>query len=330
VPKKRGASPWAPLRFPALVAAGVLLYGVLGYLWVFGWSFIDALYMTVMTMTTVGYTEVRALDTAAKLFTVTLLVLGATVLILTLSIAASVLLEDPVRERIRRRRLRKRVEDLDNHYIVCGYGRVGRTVAEELRREGVEFLIVDRSEELEHELVSDEVLYLIGDATKKEDLIAAGFERARALITAVDDDAENIFITMVARSLAPKAWIVSRASEEASIDRLKTAGANRVYSPFVTAGREMATAAISPVVVDFLEVPADGQPSLRLEELQIEAGSPLDGRRLQDIRGTAQPLAIRHADGRVVVSPADDVTLEPGDVLVLLGDREALRPLEQL
>jgi voltage-gated potassium channel len=326
----KSQSPWAPLRFPAVIAAGVLAYGVLGYLWVFGWSLIDAIYMTVMTMTTVGYTEVRDLDTAAKMFTISLLLLGATVLILTLSIAASVLLEDPVRERIRRRRLSKRIEDLKNHYIVCGYGRVGRTVAEELQREGVDFLVVDRSEERANDLIEDEVLYLIGDGTKKEDLFAAGLDRARALITAVDDDAENIFITMVARSLAPDAWIVGRASEEESIERLKTAGANRVYSPFVTAGREMATAAISPVVVDFLEVPADGQPNLRLEELQIAAGSPLDGKRLEEIRGMAQPLAIRNSNGRVVVSPPDDVILQPGDVLVLLGDREALRPLEQI
>jgi voltage-gated potassium channel len=144
----------------------------------------------------------------------------------------------------------------------------------------------------------------------------------------VDDDAENIFITMTARAANPKLWIVARASQEESIERLRTAGANRVYSPFVTAGREMAVAAINPGVVDFLEVETDGPP-LRLEEVRVEVGSRHVGRKLGEVKGEAQALAVRQAGGDVLAPPDDDLVIGEGDVLVLLGERDTLRPLER-
>ena len=322
-------SPWTPLRLPGLIALAVLGYGISGYMLFFQWPFFDALYMTVITMTTVGYGEVREMDAAARLFTISLLLLGATVVVLTLSIAASLLMEDPLRERIRRRRMSKRIEDLKDHHIVCGYGRVGRTVAEALSAEGCPFLVVDRSEERARELIEDSYLYITGDATERSDLQHAGIERARALISAVDDDAENIFITMTARSLKPDLWIVARASQENTIDRLRTAGANRVYSPFVTAGREMATAAVNPGIIDFIELKMEGLPLLRVEELEVEPGSHLIGRALDEVKGEAHALAVRRRDGSVLAPPGPSVRLGEGDVLVLLGERDALRPIEQ-
>jgi voltage-gated potassium channel len=322
-------SPWASLRWPLFASIGVLGYGVAGYTFVLGWSFIDGLYMTLLTMTTVGFTEVRPLDTLGKVFTISLLIMGVTLLVLTLSIAASVLQQDPIRERMRRRRMRRRIGTLRDHVIVCGYGRVGRTVAETLAQEDRPFLIVDRSDTKERELMEDEVNYLIGDATSREDLADAGLAHARALISAVDDDAENIYITMVARALNPDLWIVARASEEGSRERLLTVGANRVYSPFVTAGREMATAAVNPNIVDFMEVTTTGAPALRLEELEIEPGSELTGKSLGEVRGRARPLAVRRSDGELVIPPRDDLVLGEGDLLVMIGEREALRPLER-
>ena len=320
---------WAALSIPVLVALGVVGYGIAGYMALFGWSFVDALYMTITTMTTVGYREVRPLATPERIFTISLLLLGVSVLLMTLSIAASVLIDDPIRERIRRRRMKKRIEGLEGHYIVCGYGRVGRTVAETLSAEGCSFVVVDRSEERASELRTDGHLYLTGDATQREDLLGVGVGRARALISAVDDDAENIFITMVARDLNPRLWIVTRASQENTIDRLRTAGANRVYSPFVTAGHEMATAAVNPGVVDFLEVRTEGLPALRLEELEVEAGSHLVGRRLAEVKRDAHALAVRRRDGTILAPPAEGLELAEGDILVLLGEREKLRPMEQ-
>ena len=322
-------SPWASLRWPLFASVGVLVYGVAGYSVVLGWSFIDGLYMTLLTMTTVGFTEVRPLDTAGKVFTISLLIMGVTLLVVTLSIAASLLQQDPIRERMRRRRMQRRVGALRNHFIVCGYGRVGRTVAETLAQEGRPFLIIDRSDTRERELIEDEVVYLIGDATDKDDLVDAGLADARALISAIDDDAENIYITIVARALNPGLWIVARASEDGSRERLLTVGANRVYSPFVTTGREMATAAVHPNIVDFMEVTTTGASSLRLEELELEPGSELVGRSLGDVRGSARPLAVRRTNGEFLIPAPDDLVLEEGDLLVMLGEREALRPLER-
>ena len=224
--------------------------------------------------------------------------------------------------------MQRRVEHLRDHIIVCGFGRVGRSVVEELQRDEVPFVVVDKSEDRGHELLDDGATYVIGDASRREDLEIAGIHRARALISVVDDDAENIFITMVARAVRPDLWIVARAQQEESIDRLQTAGASRVFSPFVTAGREMAYSAINPRVIDFFEVETP-VAAFRIEELRVDGGSSLVGRRLGDVRRGVRALAVARADGEVVAPPDDDVRLAEGDLLVMLGDREELRPLEQ-
>ena len=320
-----------PWRFRPLLLAvvGVIAFGTGGYMLLEGWPFIDALYMTMLTLTAVGFTEVHPLDTQGKLFTIVLIVLGVTVVVLALSLIAAAIAEGGLGERGRRRRMSKRISHMKNHAIVCGFGRVGRTVVEELERDGVPYLVIDKNEERERELLDDATAYFIGDATKREDLEGAGIHRARALISAVDDDAENIFITMVARSVSPTVWIVARAEQEESIERLHTAGASRVFSPFVSAGREMAYAAIKQRVVDFIEVEAGSAPPLLLEELRIDAGSDLVGKVLGEVRGRATALAVRHSDGSVDAPPDDSATLQEGDALVLLGERDELRPLDQ-
>ncbi len=321
-------NPWHFGRL-LLMVAGIVSFGTAGYMLLEGWPFIDSLYMTVLTLTAVGFTEVHPLDTSGKVFTIALIVLGVTVVVLALSLVARAIAEGGLGERGRRRRMVKRISQMTGHAIVCGFGRVGRTVVEELERDGVPYVVIDKNEGREHELLDAVSAYFIGDATKREDLEAAGIHRARALISAVDDDAENIFITMVARAVSPTVWIVARAQQEESIERLQTAGASRVFSPFVTAGREMAYAAIKQRVVDFIEVEADHAAPLRLEELRIDTGSDLVGKVLGDVRGRATALAIRHADGRVEAPPDDSVMLQEGDALVLLGERDDLRPLEQ-
>ena len=324
----RDDNPWHFRRLLLLVA-GVIAFGTLGYVVLFGWPFVDALYMTMLTLTAVGFTEVHPLDTAGKLFTISLIVLGVTVVVVALSTVARAIEEGGLGERGRRRRMARRIAHMTGHAIVCGFGRVGRTVVEELERDGVPYVVIDKNEGREHELLDAVSAYFIGDATRREDLEAAGIHRARALISAVDDDAENIFITMVARSVSPTVWIVARAEQEESIERLQTAGASRVFSPFVTAGREMAYAAVKQRVVDFIEVEAENAAPLRLEELRIDSGSELVGKVLGEVRGNATALAIRRSDGSVEAPPSDAVTLEEGDALVLLGEPDELRSLEQ-
>ena len=321
-------SPWKPLRWPALLTVLVLAYGVAGYMLIEDWSFVDALYMTLLALTTVGFKEVHPLDTSGRLFTISVLILGVSLVLLTLSLAARAVAEGGLGSS-RRRRMQKRIEALENHFIVCAYGRVGRAIAREFEAEGVPYVVIDRDEEKEEELIQDGALYILGDATEEALLKSAGLERARGLVSAVDSDAENIFITLVARSLNPDIYIVARASEANAAERLYRAGANRVVSPFITSGRHMAHVALRPRVVDFIELASHQTPSMRLEELQVEKGSNLVGKTLADVRGATTPLAVQRADGRVIPNPAEDLELQEGDLLVLLGAREALRPLEE-
>jgi voltage-gated potassium channel len=240
----RAPSPWLPLRWPLLSTAAVFSYGVLGYAVWLGWSFIDAIYMTVLTMTTVGFREVRTLDSNGKLFTVSLLILGATALLITLSVGASVVLEGEIADRRRRRRMQARIDDIRDHVIVAGYGRVAKTVVEELTNANVDVVVIERDLHREHELIEDHVPYVLDDATEEEALTHAGLDRARAFVSAVDSDPENIFITLAVRSLNADVLIVARASDPATHGHLERAGANTVFSPYVTGGRQMAAAAL--------------------------------------------------------------------------------------
>jgi voltage-gated potassium channel len=274
-----------------------------------------------MVLTTVGLREVEPLDTSGKVLVISLMVMGVTLLLLTLAIAARSIAEGGLGERARRRRMQRRIDDIRDHYVICAYGRVGRTVARELEAEGVPFVVVDRDEELEDQMISDGVFYVIGDPAFEPVLRSAGIERAKGLICAVDDDADNVYIALAARSLNPDIFIVGRASAETSGDRLYRAGADRVISPYVSSGRHMALMALRPQVVDYLDV-GDREPTnLRLEELSIGPDSQLIGRALTDACGASLPLALRRADGQIVTNPEPTIRLQEGDLLVLLGER---------
>jgi voltage-gated potassium channel len=314
-------SPWRPLRLPALLLAAVLAVGVGGFMIGEGWSFVDAVYMTLMILTTVGLREVEPLDSSGKVLVITLMVMGVTLVLLTLSLAARSIAEGGLGERARRRRMQRRIDDISDHYIVCAYGRVGRTVAQELKADGVRFVVIDSDEDLEDRMLSDGILYVIGDPTSEPILRSAGVERAKGLICAVDDDADNVYIALAARSLNPDIFIVARAAAETSADRLYRAGADRVISPYVSSGRHMAMMALRPQVVDYLDVGEGGVTNLRLEELSVEPGSTLVGTALTDACGTSLPLALRRADGEIVTNPEPGIRLQEGDLLVLLGER---------
>jgi voltage-gated potassium channel len=217
--------------------------------------------------------------------------------------------------------MQRRIDDIRDHYIICAYGRVGKTVARELEAEGVPFVVLDRDEDLEEQMISDGVFYVIGDPTVEPVLRSAGIERAKGLICAVDDDADNVYIALAARSLNPDIFIVGRASAETSADRLYRAGADRVISPYVSSGRHMALAAVRPQVVDYLDVGDREATNLRLEELSVGSGSQLVGRQLTEACGKSLPLALRRADGQIVTNPEPTIRLQEGDLLVLLGER---------
>ena len=224
--------------------------------------------------------------------------------------------------------MQRRISGLQDHFIVCAYGRVGRAVVRELEAEGVPFVVIDSKESLEGLMRSDGVPCIIDDPSKEGVLRMAGIERARALICAVDSDAVNVYITLTARSIHPDLFIVARASDPDSPERLYRAGADRVISPYVSAGRHMALLGLRPRVVDYLDVVGLGEKKVRLEEVLIEAGSPFVGASVKSVCQEAIPLLIRRNVGHLIPNPDGREELEAGDLLVVVGELRTLRPVE--
>jgi voltage-gated potassium channel len=310
------------MRLAALLLLGALAYGVAGYMLLEGWSFLDALYMTVTTFTTVGFREIRPLDATGRIFTLTVIAIGVALVLITVALAAQWVIEGQWGERTRRRRMQRRIDALSGHYVICAYGRVGRAVAREFEAEGVPFVVIDPKEDLIERMGQDAVLYLIEDPSEEGVLLRAGVQRAKGLVCAVDSDATNVYITLMARSLNPDLFIVARASERGSDKRLLKAGADRVVSPFVSSGRHMALVALRPRAADVVEVESAGASSLRLEELRIEAGSPNAGMTIAQAMGATPVLAIRHPGGQITASPSPDLVLTAGDLVLMIGEED--------
>jgi voltage-gated potassium channel len=320
-------SPYRRLWLLLGLAVLVLVYGVAGYM-VLGQSLVDALFMTALALTTAGFTPTGDLSDAAKTFTVSIAIFGVTIFLLILALLTSAITEGRIGVRGRRRRMDKHIDSMKDHFIVTAYGHVGRTVARELIEEGVPFVVVERKEELEEVMERDGVPYIVGDPTSEEVLKRAGVERARGLMCAVDSDANNVYITLMARSLNPKLFIVGRSREPETEERLRRAGADRVVSPYVSSGEQMALLALRPRVVDYMEMFGRGDQKIRLDEIIVEAGSPLIGRALGEVCGQAVALLLLRQGGETVPNPPPEVRLVESDVILLLGEPQALRGIE--
>lgn len=297
----------------------VVAYGTLGYVLLEGWSFLDALYMTVTTMTTVGFREVRELDTGGRLFTLTVVLLGGGTALIGVSLMAAAIAEADLNGRTRRRRMARRIEELGDHFIVCAYGRVGRAAVRELRAAGVPFVVLDPREDLRDRMEREGIAFMIDDPSLEPVLRQARIETARGLICAVDSDATNVFITLAARSMKPDLFIVARASEPGSQERLERAGADRIVSPYASSGRHMVRMALDPGVLDPFSDEIARSAAIQVEERRVQGPSELVGRSVAEVG--APVLALRRTDGVIHASPAADTLLEDGDVvLVLIAD----------
>jgi voltage-gated potassium channel len=251
----------------ALLALGtILVVGVLGYMVFEGWSFNDSLYMTVITLTTVGYREVRPLDNSGQLWTMVLLISGVGTLFYAAVSSVELVVEGTIRGYFGRRRMEAAISKLNGHYILCGYGRVGRQVAAEFALDDVPFVIIEQEAETVEECVEEGYLVLLGEASD-DVLEQAGIRRARGLVTAVDSDADNVFVVLSARKLNPKLHIVARASSDESAAKLEIAGADRTLSPYAVGGRRLASLATQPLVVDFLDIVTRGEQLMRSGEI---------------------------------------------------------------
>ena len=319
-----------------LALAVITVVGVLGYMEFEGWSFSDALYMTVITLTTVGYKEVRTLDESGQLWTMLLLITGVGTLFYAAVTSVELVVEGTVRGYFGRRRVKGQIRKLSGHYILCGYGRVGRQVAREFTADEVPFVIVDQDPEVLEECMSAGYLALLGEAAADEILVEAGILEAGGLIAAVDSDADNVFVVLSARKLNPKLHIVARASSDETAAKLEIAGANRTLSPYAVGGRRLAALATQPLVVDFLDVVTRGEKGIefRLEEFFVPANSTIAERTIGELkigeRTGAIVLAIRTTEGNFDTTPSADDRLHAGDTLIVLGSREQIGRLERL
>jgi voltage-gated potassium channel len=314
------------LRWPLVAVATVLGLGIAGYMAIEGWTFFDALYMVITTVTTVGYGEIQPLSTAGRTFTMLLIVLGVGTMLYTLSTVVHYAVEGELTRRVGRRRMQGRIEQLRDHVVLCGYGRVGRQIAAEFRRERVAYVVVDVNESSLATASADGCLWVPGNAASDDVLLAAGVKRARGLITAVDSDVDNVYVTLSARGLNPSLYIVARASREDAEPKLRRAGADRVISPYKASGTEMARLALHPNVSGTMDVAAE----YRLEEITVQAGSAGASRTVGDVRGGSFIVGVRASDGSFRPQPAAEFVLRAGDVVMAIGTPRTLERLEEL
>ena len=321
----------------ALLALGfITVAGILGYMVFEGWSFTEALYMTVITLTTVGYKEVRTLDTTGQLLTMALLVTGVGTLFYAAVSSVELVVEGAIRGYFGRRRMEAAIGKLNGHQILCGYGRVGRQVAREFALDGVPFVVIEQDPQIVEESLAEGYLTLLGEASDDEVLEEAGIRRAKGLVAAVDSDADNVFVVLSARKINPELHIVARASSDESAAKLEMAGADRTLSPYAVGGRRLASLATQPLIVDFLDIVTRGEQGIefRLEEFDVPEDSSIADRTIGELRiGErigAMILATRNKEGTFDTTPSANDRLRAGDTIVVLGTREQVGRLERL
>jgi len=309
----------------------MVLLGTLGYMLIEGWTFIDALFMTMITMTTIGYGEVRTLTPMGRIYTIGLIVIGVLTASYAVMVVIEVLTSQDLLEQLRNRRRRRELEKISNHCIICGFGRLGRTLARELKTRGFPTIVIDLSETAIEQCLHLGVQALQGNAADEGALHQAGIERASALVAAANSDAENVFIVLTARGINPNLQIFTRCNSEGSIPKLERAGADTVISPYVTAGRRIAQMLVHPNVVSFLDgILEFGDHQMRIEELIIDQKSPLAGLTLQEARLKAAVLAVTHPDQTLLSHPNAETKLLPGAAIIVMGIDQELKRLAQL
>ncbi len=318
------------VRTWVLAVLAVSVIGTLGYVVLFGWTVYDSLYMTVITLTTVGFHEVHELNGFGdRLWTMILAVAGVGIIFGSIGIVAETILSEAASGRREERRMQEAVGSLHDHYIVCGYGRVGSTVIQDLVHTGQRVVVIDIEASSLERAAADGHLVVMGDATDDATLRAAGVERARGLIATVDSDANNVYMTLSARAMNPGLFIVARASAAGAEAKLAQAGANRVVSPYTMAGRRIAELATRPRVADFIDAAlSHGNLSFSLEEVEVVEDGPLLGVTVGELRRDGVViLAILQPDGAYEVNPPEDRALEAGQNLIASGSTEVLAAL---
>ena len=322
------------LRFLFAAILLVIATGTLGFHYIEGWTWFDGFYMVITTLTTIGYQEVHPLSHAGRIFNVIIILGGVSLVFLTIGALTQALLEFELQNFFGRRRMQRDIGRLSGHYIICGAGRVGRSVAHELARRPAPFVIIENSEAKVEKFASENWLVMIGDATSEQTLRDAQIERALGLVAATTTDATNLYIVLTARGLNPHLRIIARASEDKAEKHLLTAGADSVVSPYIFAGQRIAHSFLRPNVVSFLDTATTHLGmDLEIDEVPIATGSPFAGATVEKSRIRQDHgviiLAIKRANG-MRFNPSPEDRIEAGDFLIAMGEPQQLRQLEQM
>jgi len=321
------------LIFALVFITCVVIAGSAGYMLIEGWGCLDSLYMTVITIASVGYKEIHDLSANGRIFTIILIISGVGSVTYALTTIAKIVVEGEIQEVFGRKRLEKKIKELKGHYIVCGYGRMGRIICRELKEKDIKFVVIEKNPDTFES--GEETLVIKGDATKDENLKEAGIEKAMGLISVLPTDAENLFVVLSARELNPKLFIVARAGEEGSEQKLLRAGADRVVSPYHIGGLRIAHTVLKPAVVDFIEFATkSGNIDLQMEEITVQHNSKLAGLTLDEC-GIGRDLgiivvAIKKVSGDMKFNPTFRTSIEAGDTLIALGEISKLRIFEDM
>ena len=328
--------PWSWARGPGLAVILFLIVtavGTAGYMVVEGWSPWDAFYMTIISVTTVGYREVHATSFAGQVWTVFVLLAGVSTLFYTASVVMAEIVEGGLRKGLESRRFNRMLEQLKDHFIICGYGRIGGVIADEFQRQGIPYVVVDRDPDRVHAVIARGGMAVEADASREDVLRRIGIDRARGLIAAVGTDAENVYTVLTARVLRPDLFIIARIESEDAEPKLKRAGADRVLSPYQLGGVQMAATALRPAVVDFMRLATSSERlDLAAEQIEVKANSRFVGASIRDANLRQDfgviVVAIKRAAGHMEFNPAPEAIIGANDQLVVLGHPDQLKALE--
>lgn len=312
----------------------VLVLGTVGYVVIEGWSVLDSLYMTVITITTIGFGEVHPLSNEGRIFTLVLILGGIGVVAYAFITGTRMFIEGELKEILTRRRSMKALERVRDHFIICGFGRMGSFICHQLHDRGIPFVVVEGKPEVQDKVIEAGYFLSPGDATEEEVLLKAGIGKARGLVSVLNSDASNVYVVLTARVLHPDLEIIARAADEGAHKKLMVAGASRVISPYHIGAMRMVMSIIKPAVMGFLEVAMDQKEfDIELEEIKVAENSEYSGKRLvdTDIRRELNLIiiAVKKLDGHMVFNPGPSTVIEDNDILIAMGERNSLAKFEQ-
>lgn len=318
-----------------LLSILLVIMGTAGYMIIEGWGVLDALFMTITTLATVGYSEVHPLGRIGQIYTLILIVMGVGYFLYVAGAVIQFMVEGRVRALLGRRRLDRKLAHLKNHYILCGYGRIGRVICGKLQREHIDLMVIEKDSVYIDAMEAQKIAYICGDAGDEDLLIKAGIHRAKALIAALATDTDNVFLVLTARQLAPEIKIIARAGSEAAKAKLTAAGADIVEAPYETGAATMAQRILRPTVTNFLDLAFTSQhKDIQMEEIPVASESRLNGLTLKDsgIRQTYNliVIAIKKADDQMIFNPSFEARLTTGDTLIAVGEPTNLTQLQRV